>query len=290
MKTLWAIEPFHQKSKSLQQVYRLVKNFSVGQAEIDVGFISTGTESQLVTSYDIDEKIRFTDYPRTLIESLFKKEKIDIKKEKIFVRNKNTFSTSIAVYELLKLAKSRNAKLICLFTKAEVGLSRIFLGSFAEELMHQSRLPVLLISPKSKVVTNIKKIIYACDFSKGYKKYLDKVVKLAKSTESELVVLHHSEFFLDKGAVTYNQNLYTKRVVGCIKQVEAELKKNKVKGRVVATNQLGSTSELITKQSAKENVDLIAIAAKSSALVSFLGGSVTRQVVSMADRPVLVVK
>lgn len=70
---------------------------------------------------------------------------------------------------LLDIAREHEADLIVTGTEAKVGLSRLILGSTAEQLLRLANCPVLTVGPRAKTPTDgpieFKTIIYATDLS-----------------------------------------------------------------------------------------------------------------------------
>ena len=85
--------------------------------------------------------------------------------------------------------------LLVIGTRGRGGLTKLALGSVAEELLRVASCPVMTIGPKSDVaaVTNgpgFHRILFATDFGKGSEKALPLALALARAQQAKLILLH----------------------------------------------------------------------------------------------------
>ncbi|MCF2876295.1 MULTISPECIES: universal stress protein [unclassified Tenacibaculum] len=66
--------------------------------------------------------------------------------------------------ELDQLAREEDVDLIVMGSRGASGLKEIFIGSNTEKVIRYAHVPVLVIKEKP-IVENIKKVVFACDFS-----------------------------------------------------------------------------------------------------------------------------
>src|SRR5262249_36434783 len=70
------------------------------------------------------------------------------------------------------------------------GLKRLFLGSFAENLLTDSKVPVLLIGREMKEFRGFQHILFPTDFGPTSRSQLNRVVQLAASLDADLTLFH----------------------------------------------------------------------------------------------------
>lgn len=84
--------------------------------------------------------------------------------------------------------------LVVLGTHGRKGLSKLFLGSVAEQIFRKAPCPVLTVGPGSELkrqqTWKLSRIILATDFSKGSFHALPYAIALAEENHAELVLLH----------------------------------------------------------------------------------------------------
>jgi nucleotide-binding universal stress UspA family protein len=90
---------------------------------------------------------------------------------------------------IVDLAARGNYDLIVMCSRGKTGLKKLLMGSVAEEVMHQSAVPVLAVHPLPKDATapQIRKILVPLDGSHRSGSILPPVATLAKATGAKLV-------------------------------------------------------------------------------------------------------
>jgi nucleotide-binding universal stress UspA family protein len=292
MKVLWAIDPFSDKKNKLKQMHGLLKNLAHDSSDIEVGYVATRMENSLNLAFEIPEEERYSSYPRKAIKKSLSDARVVVKDENILVEDSHALSTSKAVENFLSMAKSRRSNLVALHTHAREGISRFILGSFAESMIHQSELSVLVVNPRTKPSSRIRRVLYASDFSSPAKKHLKTVVKIAKGLNSDLIIFHKAfmTYKVEFAEMSAEAQSYRNKVNNMKKWIEGECKKSGISAKVIINSEFDKTSDLILKCKKKHDADLIVVNAQVGSLTSLMGGSVTRQVVRAAQVPVLVLK
>lgn len=90
---------------------------------------------------------------------------------------------------ILRVAESTNSCLILMGTQGRTGISRLMLGSVAEQVLHTSGIPVLTIRRADRAKT-ISKIVCAVNDSEVSRKALRYAARLAKCLGARLTVIH----------------------------------------------------------------------------------------------------
>ncbi len=98
------------------------------------------------------------------------------------------------VAQALVSASSRSAAdLLIIGTRGRGGLSKLALGSVAEELLRIAPCPVLTVGPEAEIAkarAGIHTILFATDFGIGSTKAVPLAVALAKAEHAKLILLH----------------------------------------------------------------------------------------------------
>lgn len=292
MKTLWALEPFHQDTARTQMMYSLIKQFSPNDKEIDIGFIATRDIQSLNLAFDIPAQERYSLYPTRIIAKNLLKAKIPVHQQNIIVRDVDTISTTTAVNSFLDIAKKQKSDLLAIFTQDKKGFVKFTLGSFAETAMELSSKNLLVVSPNVKPVKKITSIFYASDFQEKNKEDVLAMLDLSVQLKSKIIIYHQSqEIALLKKDKKNGDLIKKKKTLEDFSdwiQNQARLKNAKVK--IVIEGGFLSISESILKASKKEKAQLLAVTSKKKGLKVFFTGSTTRQVVRASEVPVLVLK
>lgn len=292
MRALWACSPVDADSKQLAGFYRTLAQVSGSKDDIEVGFISTHTESVLNLAMDVPRSERHTAYPKKLIKSAQKSARISIDDAKIHVVDYPTYSTTKAVDRLLRLARERDARLIGLFTQARKGFQRLVLGSFAETAIHRSTTNLLLASPKAAFAPRIRTVLFASDFTESSMDHLRSVVALCRRLKAKLIVYHAAEITFRWAADETHPGVevYRRAVEVRRSAIEKMCARGGVSCDVRITAEFATVAETVLRLAQEKSVDLIVVTAKGRPAAALVGGSVTRRIVRASSTPVLVLK
>jgi nucleotide-binding universal stress UspA family protein len=97
------------------------------------------------------------------------------------------------VDEILKQSRTQGADLIVMRTHGRVGLGRAVLGSVTERVLAESKVPVLLLRPGGRRVTDVRTLLVPIDGSPGGAVALGTAVELAKNTGASMKLLEIAE-------------------------------------------------------------------------------------------------
>lgn len=202
---------------------------------------------------------------------------------------------------LAREAAEREADLVIMTTHGRGGWSRMWLGSVADELMHNLNIPLLLIHPREGTpgpTGEFRRILIALDGSPLAEQILPSVQALGADEQTEYTLLQVIEPFVALGGpAPYSAQLeqdFTER-----RQDEAEaylesvarrlrIQGPRVRTRVVADLQV---AQAILNDAWRRQADLIALATHGrGGLRRLLVGSVADKVLRGADTPVLLLR
>ena len=99
-------------------------------------------------------------------------------------------SASEAADVLVKYAQEIRASWILVASKGKSGLKRLALGSFAENLLLKSTVPVWALGHGEMVDADFKRILFATDFSDESRKAWEAVIREAKKIGASLRLVH----------------------------------------------------------------------------------------------------
>lgn len=203
------------------------------------------------------------------------------------------------VEQILDYAERNNFSLIAMATHGRSGISRWDLGSVAEKVLHEAKLPVLLVSAREKAVpekVSFRRILLPLDGSKLGEAAMPWAEEMAARVKAELLLLRvertapqlawAAEIALyqrdDRAILEAEAKAYLSRVAADLKQ----------KGIPVSYRVLfGLPAEGIVDYARDNAVDLIAMSTHGRAgLGRWVFGSVAHKVIQAAGVPVLLVR
>jgi nucleotide-binding universal stress UspA family protein len=208
--------------------------------------------------------------------------------------------------QVLSLIEEEGIDLLVIGTRARGGLTKVALGSVAEELLRLAPCPVMTIGPEADfatATTGFHRILFATDFGKGSAKALPLALALARAPETQLIMLHMispvpsssaslSAYAPATAAADEVEELEGTYRAGAVKQLKEYLPADAGLAQepkyVVGTDFL---AEGILTASAKYNIDLIVMGANrtSSKMAAHIPWSAVHEVVRDAPCPVLTV-
>lgn len=189
--------------------------------------------------------------------------------------------------KIVDLAYTENCDLIIL-GKTTKGLKRMLLGSTAAGVIGYSPVDVLVIPHDGKL--NLQKILVPFDLSSYSYRAFEKALELSKFYQSELYLL--SVIDLPVETMADAPQVYEK-MTEKIKKAFSELKTKAQGAGIKCEVELseGDPTEKILKAAEEKGIGVIVMGSYGKrGLKKLLIGSVTEKVISLGNRPVLVVK
>lgn len=188
--------------------------------------------------------------------------------------------------ELSKLIQEKEIDLVVCGTHGRTGLSKLVMGSVAEDIYRHAPCPVLTIGPnvvgEPESVGDVHSILYATDFSAESLAAVPYAVSLAKENQARLYLLHVAESPVSPAA--------ERDLAGSLRNLVPRDAKFACAPKAFVD--VGEPARKITELAEELSVDLIVLGPRRSsrlASLSHLPQSTAHSVVSKAICPVLTV-
>lgn len=285
MNIVWTFDPFQENKELVISGKKIIKNY-FSKDSIEALYVASRAENELNYAFDIDKSIRYSEYPKSLIEKELKKMSMSQVNAKVL--SADTISQSSIVKEMVQYSDKMNKDLVVIASNAKKLLPRLVLGSFAESLIHQSKTDLLVFNQKSVISDKQPKhIVYGHDFSVKSNKGLDRVVEYAKKWNSKLTIVHVDMQVSESAKDKEKSKLALDKKIA---EVSSRLGEKKINFNFLVLENKKLVEELVLNTVKKLNADLVAVTAQSNNLSVLLGGSTTRYILRSAKVPVLVIK
>jgi len=290
MKLAWAFNPFDDNRNLQKNASALLRLLRRRGGTLEAVYVASPGETELATSFNVPETERFAGYPRRLVESAL--HRLGLVRSKVTVLTRRDLSLTASVRAIAgHLARAR-PDLTLVASHARRGISRLFLGSFAETLIHLSRTNLLVFNERTRIRPKVGAILFAHDLSAESDKGLRKAIEYAKAWRCELHVIHVPEpaYKFELGSHSARAEALRREVGQRLRGIEARTKRAGLKGSARIDPEWSPISELILRRAARVRAGMVAVVAKSGRLAGLMGGSVTRKVVRESPVPVLIIK
>lgn len=202
-------------------------------------------------------------------------------------------STRAHVQSLIDFAVKEKAEAIVASTHARKGVPRFFMGSFAETLILNSKIPVITLNPQTQVRERISKILFPTTFDPESRPAFEQAVEMATILEAKLTLFYKEPLLLSP-FVDPEVYAYIEADAKLRSRDAAEWKDWAIKAGVPTEihldNQPGYVAPAIESYASEKNMDLIVMATQANALSSVVLGSSTRQVIRQSPCPVWVLR
>lgn len=290
--TIWAIDPFSDKRNQLKVAQHL-KEWT-RQSEMKIEPTSVLNPGQLRIPADSDGvKTKFKMAAQKAFEKITRATKIPNLGEPSVVFSES-YSQRKSVETFLDFAKERKANLIAVGTHARTGMQRWLLGSFAETLILQSSVPLLIVNPKTHLPKKIKTVLFPTDLSEASEKGLNKLLPDLKRLKAKVILFHKMDYVLPETySMIYRSDLYEKYLTEdearrhkALEKWEKKLTNEGIEVEIVIDDKADFVPKSITKAAKKHKAQLIALVTHTSPASAAILGSISRQVVRSSDCPV----
>lgn len=238
------------------------------------------------------------------VETMLKESKItNARAPRFLTVNTGTGSRRDMVLALTKAARRLKARMIVAATHGPQELGRFRFGGFTEKLIALSQVPVLAVNPNTEVPRKIENILLPTDLSPDAEKVFEKVLELAKEIEARIKLLHINNLayrslnFAGDWGMSFDPAFITE----AINETQNEKKRISALWRERASDEgvaceesfvssLASLSESILEFERADEIDVTAMATYAGPIEQVILGSVARDVIHRATKPVLIVR
>lgn len=294
-KVIWALDAFTEDLRLHKKAASLLKAWSkLTPIAIEPVYVMSPDQLNVPPGiFALLKSQNQTEIERRL-NGLLKKADIDGAVEPTLLVS-DAFSLSQAVQTLLTHARKSKAIFILVGTHAKKGANRFLFGSFAENLVLQSEIPVFLVSPKTDP-SELKHVLFATDLREPSREAFRTLVSQAKKRHFEITLYNKFEFFVDYtlapllGTNAYQQvmdkDLARRECLAQDLVLEAEREGVQVRMLVDQTSLETNVATSILHAAEKTGADSIAMASQSGKVASSILGSVTRQLIRGASYPI----
>jgi nucleotide-binding universal stress UspA family protein len=293
-KILWAVDPFPETPDITAQSARAIQSVATADSLVEPAFVLRPREFEL-------ESNKFIVEGKDLIEEAEKNVRnvpafatlSNVRPMKYITASGNSLRLSVTA--LLEYAVDSGATLIAVCTHARKGMHRLFLGSFAESLIFQSPIPVLITNPSVPLgVGRIEHMLYPTDFTETSRAVFQQFLSYAKTLNVKVVLFNKFEYAYVDGAYPFvplsvqpmKEVLEAREKTG--REWIEEGKEHGVDVRFLHSKSKKDVASTICRAAGKLASSMIVMVSQTGPVVSAIMGSTTRQVIRQSRRPVLV--
>lgn len=287
-KFVWALDHYSGDSKTNKAVAQFLKIFAKtpGVKIIPVSIVNLSELGMLdvLTKKDIEKYTRDAKKDSQAIL-----DKLGLTNLKAEVKTCKGRSRSDSIKALMAFRKEKKADVIVVGSRNKKGLSRFFMGSFAETLIFTAKCPTLIINPDMKPVKSIDRILFCSQLRDKYKADFNRILKFANKHKTHITLFNY--FGLGSGSKDQPQFIKD-RLADREKNTNALIKAGEKAGIKVDSyieKKEMDIDKAVLSTAKKDKCQLIALKGKSDALHAFLVGSTTRSIVRHAEVPVLII-
>jgi nucleotide-binding universal stress UspA family protein len=310
-KIIWAIDPFEDLEIVQENISRMLRllcgaNRETGiETMIEPVYMLSADQLNLPGDYALHFIENYKPTAQKLLEQKINsiKSLLELMPPQVLVHYK--FSLRSLIQHFIQYAESVHADIIIVGTHGRSGLERLLLGSFAESLLLQSQIPILVVGSHSFPTAQLGHILFPSSLA-GFPttdSTFIQTLQMAKQLGSEITLLHsiprpfepafQSAVYLLSGAWPTLPTFLEKETK--TQEARALLWKNEAHAqgvvlRTVIDTQSPSVVGSILQHSANLKECVIVIDAKSGPTITTLLGSITRQVIRSATCPVWVMR
>lgn len=290
---IWSLDPTGPEDESLKGIASSIKAWVAGGRNplIPVSILSPVDFSWRPTALWKGER-RLLDGVGAALRAKISKHELRGAPQVLF---RNSPFLGQTVQALLDFATKEKASLIAVNTRAKKGLAG--LGSFTETLISESKIPVLAVNPRTKAPKAFSTILFATDLSESSREAFASLLGPARRWGARVVIFHHQTpppaFLADPmTGATFSVPVPTKEENRERREQAAALvssaKAAGLEADLVLSRGIGPTHQKILKVAKRERADLIAVTTHLGRAGQIFLGSVSREVLIAAKRPVMV--
>lgn len=304
-KIIWAVDPFQKQTMQVKAMATLVDDYARStKALVEIVYAYTQPQIPMRPKALAELEKPFLMEAENRLEKLASLVKSVPHSVRVVTHHAHKTYVPAAVL-VADHARKISASVVVVSSHGRGGLKRLFLGSFAEDLLLTGKLPVLIASShvKHRSGRRLKGLFLPVDFTPQSRKLLQWSMAYAKTEGAKLTLFHGVvdpfQPLLQPAALalggsypfdarSYAEVLASQRVE--LDKWVALARRGGVDCEGLACEEGGPLYEVICDVAAKKKQDLIVMGTHQGAFSSFLVGSLTRQVVRHSTVPVLAMK
>lgn len=201
----------------------------------------------------------------------------------------------------VEYVKDQKPEMLVLNTHARKGLSRFFMGSFAENVLLRCAVPTLFISPEAAPITKFESLLFPTDFSEHsfsvFKDILEDFKGTVKKVSIFSKVLRPVNAFAEAG-VTALGGAWIAPEQYLAQEIQARendsaawlsyAKDNGFDVALVIDDSLGDVVDAINNYQESNDIDFVAMSSESGRVESVVIGSIARGIIRSSKKPVFV--
>lgn len=296
---IWAIDPNETNPKNLNKVARILKLLDPNEKEIQP--VSVLSPLDFGWPMEITKRLKDELFQRANEKAaqLFQKIELSKKAPEILISPK--LSMLSAVKKLSLFAKSEGAEMLVFFSKAGDQKKRTGLGSFTELAIGSSKVPVMVVSEKTKVPKRVSSFLLPTDFSEVRDEAFEKALEWAKDAGAELILYH--QLGTPLAPITYTsfgapmeaawiQDAWDIAKEQDEKKAQAWLEKARKKGvscRLISEVSPATWSERILQIMQKQKADFLIVPVRRGVWGQTLFGGKIRKLIAESPIPLILI-
>ncbi|HAR42868.1 MAG TPA: hypothetical protein DCS07_09610 [Bdellovibrionales bacterium] len=305
-KLIWAVEVFetdnHTQRHSLSVIRRLLEREPL--ITVEPVYILAPSQLRLSTEFSLPQVENYRPAAESLLERITHEAKFEnYLPPKVITAAMLPAVESGSAAGLAAYAEQSGAELIVVGSHGRHGVSRAFLGSFAEALLLLSRVPVLIAGNAVHRARSLDHIFYPTDFSIHSELLFRRVVEEALALNAQVTLFHavpspiepvfSTGVYLLGGAWLPVHTYFTAEVQRAQNRADRWARWARRAGisvDVVVHTQPSNIADTVVQLAQRTNAGLIMMDSHSGPVRSVLIGSITRQIARHADCPVWVMR
>jgi len=189
-KITWSLDPFEENQEFQKNLYQTLvawvgsRSFEV----VPVHVLSVG-DSEVAAEMNEEDCGKWREVSSKAISSVLQGLDGCVLQEPRTLLQAS-FSCRDSVAGLLDEAHAMGSELIAVGTHGRKGLNRFLLGSFAETLLLESDLPLLVVNPECEPVEKLVHMVYPTDLSEGSLKVLYELLPEIRERDLKVTLYH----------------------------------------------------------------------------------------------------
>jgi len=304
IKIIWPINPSDAEPQSDARILNLLNRLK-GKVDFEIQPVSVVSAAYFTTAHyfePIDTQILVENIKRDCVAYLEKFP--DIKLNSPLILENQFSSQSAEVHLFTEFVSSYGADLVLMSSNGRKGWARQFLGSFTENFILKSEVPVLVLGPECEDRQQLSSALLPLELSESSEKFVD--VFLSKTPSHnfiEKLTLFHKISMVDLEDITWAPTLYglggeqTDDVLQRAKQSTTTfLSRVSEKANLVSnlevdyciSDSLDPVAQVILEKSRDKKIDLIVMRSDAGPVAARVLGSVVRSVIRESVVPVIV--